>query len=141
MNRIVLLVLILVGCAATALAGTYNYVEPDQFKEWLEKGKDMAIVDIQVPADFQKHHFKGSVETNAFPVKTADDRHKLDKVVPKLLATRNDVVIICPRGGSGAKNTYDYLKESGVGENRLFILEDGMQEWPYKELTVGGKQE
>lgn len=41
----------------------YNYVKPDQFRQWLEKGKDMTIVDIQVPAEFRKHHFKGAMET------------------------------------------------------------------------------
>jgi rhodanese-related sulfurtransferase len=68
-----------------------------------------------------------------------DDKQKLNKVLPTLLATQNDVVVVCPRGGGGAKNAYDYLKEKGVSEKRLFILEDGMQGWPYKELTVGGK--
>jgi len=139
MKRIMLLVLLLLGCAVTAVAGGYNYVEPDQFKQWLEKGKDMSIVDIQVPAEFQKQHFKGSLETNAYPVKAAEDKQKLDKALPMLLATLNDVVIVCPRGGGGAKNTYDYLKEKGVSEKRLLILEKGMLGWPYKELTVGGK--
>jgi len=136
MTRIMLLVLLIVGCAATAIAGGYNYVEPDQFKQWLEKGKDMSIVDIQVPAEFQKQHFKGSLETNAYPVKTDIEKQKLDKVLPKLAETQNDVVVICPRGGGGAKNTYDYLKEKGISEKRLLILKEGMQGWPYKDMTI-----
>lgn len=136
---VVLVVMLLLGSAFAALAGNYRYVEPEQFKQWLESGKDMAIVDIQVPADFKKHHFKGALETNAFPVKTAADRGKLDKVVPLLAKGQNDIVVICPRGGNGAKNAYDYLKEKGIDEKRLFILEDGMQDWPYQELTVGDK--
>jgi rhodanese-related sulfurtransferase len=121
------------------MAAGYNYVAPDQFKQWLEKGKDMSIVDIQVPAEFQQHHFKGSLETNSYPVKSAADKQKLDAVLPKLAATHNDVVVICPRGGGGAKNTYDYLKEKGIDEKRIYILKEGMQGWPYKELTSGGK--
>lgn len=139
MKRIALFVLLLVGCAATAMAAGYNYVEQDQFRQWLEKGKDMAIVDIQVPAEFRKHHFKGSLETNAYPVKAAEDKQKLDKVVASLSATRNDVVVVCPRGGGGAKNTYDYLKEKGISEKRLFILKEGVQGWPYQDLLVGEK--
>ncbi len=139
MKRIILLVTLLLGSVVTAMAGSYNYVEADQFKQWLEKGKDMAIVDIQVPADFQKHHFKGALETNAFPVKTQEERQKLDKVLPLLTKSQNDVVVVCPRGGNGAKNAYDYLKKKGIDEKRLFILEDGMQDWPYKELTVSGR--
>jgi rhodanese-related sulfurtransferase len=130
----------LLFCTATGImAAGYNYVDPNQFKQWLEKGKDISIVDIQIPAEYQQRHFKGSLETNSYPVKSADDKQKLDAVLPKLAATKNDVVVICPRGGGGAKNTFDYLKEKGIDEKRIFILKEGMQGWPYKELTVGGK--
>lgn len=138
MKHILLLLMLLIGSTATASAGSYNYVEADQFRQWLVNKKDMAIVDIQVPDEFQKHHFKGALETNAYPVKTADDKQKLDKVLPKLTATQNDVVVICPKGANGAKNAYDYLKMKGIVEKRIFILEDGMRDWPYKELTVSG---
>jgi rhodanese-related sulfurtransferase len=139
MKRIMVMALLLIGCAFTAFAGGYNYVEQDQFRQWLEKGKDMTIVDIQVPDEFGKHHFKGALETGAYPVKSAADRQKLDAVMPGLSATRNDVVVICPRGGGAAKNTCDYLKEKGISESRIFILREGMQGWPYKELAVAGK--
>jgi len=139
MKRIMVLLLFVLGSTATAMAGGYNYVAPDQFRQWLEKGKDMTIVDIQVPAEFTQHHFKGALETGAYPVKSASDKKKLDAVMPKLSATQNDLVVICPRGGGGAKNTYDYLKEKGIDEKRIFILKEGMQGWPYKELTVVGK--
>jgi rhodanese-related sulfurtransferase len=139
MHRILLFTALLVFYAIQGMAASYNYVEPTQFKQWLEKGKDMAIVDIQVPAEFQQNHFKGSLETNSYPVKSSADKQKLDAVLPTLSATQNDVVVICPRGGGGAKNTFDYLKEKGINEKRIFILKEGMQGWPYKELTVGGK--
>lgn len=139
MKRIMVLVLLLLGCTFTAMATGYNYVEQDQFRQWLEKGKDMTIVDIQIPAEFQQHHFKGAMETNAYPVKSAADKQKLDAVLPKISAAQNDVVVICPRGGGGAKNTYDYLKDKGIDEKRIFILKEGMQGWPYKELTAEGK--
>lgn len=136
MKRIMAAVLLLLGCAFTAMAGGYGYVEQDQFRQWLEKGKEMTIVDIQVPAEFRKHHFKGAIETGAFPAKSESDRQKLAAIVPRLLATRNDVVVVCPRGGGGAKSTYDYLKDKGIDEKRIFILKEGMQGWPYKKLTV-----
>lgn len=139
MTRIMSFTLVLLACAAAAMAGGYSYVEQDQFKLWLELGKDMTIVDIQVPAEYQKHHFKGALETNSYPVKSADDKQKLDALLPKLSATQNDVVVICPRGGGGAKNAYDYLKEKGIDEKRIFILKEGMQGWPYQELAVSGK--
>jgi rhodanese-related sulfurtransferase len=139
MKRFILLLTLILATSAIAMAANYNYVEQAQFRQWLEKGKDMTVVDIQVPTEFQKHHFKGSLETNAFPVKTLDEKGKLDKILPVLAAGRKDVVVVCPRGGGGAKNTYDYLKEKGIPENRIFILKEGMQGWPYKELVATGK--
>jgi hypothetical protein len=49
------------------------------------------------------------------------------------------VVIICPRGKSGASNTYDYIKSKGIPENRLYILEGGIAGWPYKEMLIKGR--
>lgn len=140
MRRItVIAILLLVSLAASALAGSYNYVAPAEFKAWLESGKKMQIVDIQAPAEFQKQHFQGSLETNAYPVKSPEEKLRLDKVVPVLAAGREEVVVICPRGGGGAKNTYDYLKEKGLPEARLRILEKGVEGWPYQELLAKAK--
>jgi len=139
MKRIIVSLLFLLASASSVLAGGYNFVEPVQFRQWLEKGKDMAIVDIQVPTEFKEHHFKGALETGAYPVKSAVDKQKLDAIVPALSGSLSDVVVICPRGGGGAKNTFDYLKDKGVDEKRIFILKDGMQGWPYPELAVTGK--
>jgi rhodanese-related sulfurtransferase len=124
--------------ALPVLAADYHYVAPADFKQWLESRKAMKIVDIQVPAEFQKQHIKGSIQTNAFPVKSTEDKQKLDKLIPQLAASQEDIVVVCPRGRGGAKNTYDYLKEKGIPEKRLFILTDGIQGWPYKELTASG---
>lgn len=136
MKQIIAMALLLC-CATGSMAAGYNYVEQDQFRQWLEKGKEMTILDIQVPAEYQKHHFKGAMETNAYPVKSADDKQKLDAALPRLSATRSDVVVICPRGGGGAKNTFDYLKGKGIAESRIYILKEGMQGWPHKDLVVG----
>ena len=146
MRKIVALTLaVAVTFAATAafagnlFGGNYQYVAPGDFKKWLETGKRVQVVDIQVPAEFQQHHFKGAVQTNAFPVKSAEDKQKLDRVLPLLTASREEIVIVCPRGGGGAKNTYDYLKAKGITEARMHILEDGMQGWPYAELVAKGR--
>lgn len=123
--------------STTAFAA--NYVKPEVFKKWIETGKKPIIVDIQPADEYEKHHFKGSVETNAFPAKTDKEKIKLDKVLPTILSSKNEVVIICPRGKSGASNAYEYLKSKGVPENRLYILEGGIAGWPYKEMFIKGR--
>ncbi|WBW99065.1 hypothetical protein [Oceanirhabdus sp. W0125-5] len=62
----------------------------------------------------------------SYPVKTEEDKAKLDKILDDLTDSKEDIVIICPRGNGGAKRTYDYLKEKAIDENRLYILENGV---------------
>ncbi|MFN4131954.1 MAG: rhodanese-like domain-containing protein [Caldimicrobium sp.] len=116
-----------------------NYIEPEELKKWLTSGKGVILVDIQPHDDFIKGHIKGAIETNAFPANNDDLRKRLDKVLPIIQKSTNPVVIICPRGRSGAKNSYDYLLSKGVPESRLFILKGGMAEWPFPELLEKGK--
>lgn len=133
------LIVSLVMFVPAAMATDYNYVKPEEFKLWLESGKEVVIVDIQVPEGFAKSHFQGAIETNAYPVKSDEEQARLDQTLEKINATAVEVVIVCPRGGGGAKNTYDYLKSKGVAEARLFILEKGMEGWPHPEMCVTGR--
>lgn len=139
MKRTVFLSLIVMMCfAAPAFAS--NSVKPEVFKHWLESGKSMVIVDIQPADDFEEQHFKGAVETNAFPARTDEEKKRLDKALAKIQTARDSVVVIvCPRGKTGASNAYEYLKSRGVPENRLFILEGGIAGWPWPALFVAGR--
>lgn len=122
--------------APLAFAQSYNYISPSDFKQRLESGNKPLVVDIQVESDFAKHHVPGAVPTYAYPAKTDAERDKLKPMISKIMSTQDDVVIVCPGGATGAKNTIDYLKSQGVPEKRLLILEKGQRGWPYPELTV-----
>lgn len=122
-----------------ALFDSFNYLEPEQFKEWLQSSKPLIIVDIQVADDFAVHHFVGSMETNAYPVKSDADRAKLDQAVHAFQEVGHDVVVVCPRGGGGAKRCYSYLKSQGVPEEKLTILKGGIDKWPYRAMLVSGR--
>ncbi|MFZ5998134.1 MAG: rhodanese-like domain-containing protein [Nitrospirota bacterium] len=124
----------------TSSAFAANYLKPDVFRQWMETKRPVIIVDIQLADDFKEHHFKDSIETNAFPAKSEEEKKKLDKAVEKIKATQDDVVIVCPRGRSGASNSYEYIKSKGIPENRLYILEGGIAGWPYKEMFVKGRE-
>jgi rhodanese-related sulfurtransferase len=130
-----LVALLLVPYAALAA----NYVKPDIFKQWLASNKPLVIVDIQPAVDFGVQHFRGSIETNAFPSKSDEEKKRLDKTLATIRSSKGDVVIICPKGKGGALNSYDYLKSKGVPETRLFILEGGIDGWPYPDLFVKGR--
>ncbi len=118
-----------------AFLASYNYVNQDDFKKWVESEKPMIIVDIQDKQAFAKQHFKGSIETNSYPVKSNEERGKIDPAVEEYKATGNDVVVICPRGKGGAKRCYDYMKSQGVPDEKLFILEHGIDNWPHRDMV------
>lgn len=137
MKRILLIIVALLATVSTAMAA--NYIKPLELKQAFEKNKSMIVVDIQSANDFAQQHLPGSVETNAFPAKSADEKQRLDKVLATIKASADPVIIVCPRGKGGAKNSYEYLLSQGVAENRLQILEDGISGWPYKELFKQGR--
>jgi rhodanese-related sulfurtransferase len=122
-----------------AMAQSYNTISPADLKQRLESANKPMLLDIQVEDEFAKHHLPGAVATHAYPAKTDAERSKLKPAISKILASKDDVVIVCPAGGGGARNTYDFLKSQGVPESRMKILEKGQKGWPYKELVTQGK--
>lgn len=135
----ILLIALLATLNMAFIFDSYRYIEPDQFKTWLESSKPMHIVDIQVEKEFVANHFPGSIETYAYPVETDPQRKQLDAALVEAKKNNNEVVIICPRGGGGAKRTYDYLKAGGVAEERLFILKGGVEKWPHRQMLKNSK--
>jgi thiosulfate/3-mercaptopyruvate sulfurtransferase len=112
----------------------YNYLVPDAAKEMIKSGQAMVLLDIQVKDEYDRHHIKGSVATYAYPVKSDEERARIDGIIPDLATTTDPVVIICPRGGGGARRTFEYLASKGIADERMFILENGQSGWPYPEL-------
>lgn len=136
-KRIVLTLALTLMSATVALAA--NYIEPQELKALLDKKSEVILVDIQPAADFEKQHLPGSIETNAFPAVKDEEKSRLDKALAVIKASKAQVIVLCPRGKSGAKNSYNYLESKGVPEERMQILEDGIAGWPYKELFVTGR--
>lgn len=120
-----------------ALAGEYSYISPEALKAQIENDTPLHLVDIQVEEEFAAHHLPGAIETCAYPVKSDSDKHKLHKFVAELKKDALPVVIVCPRGGGGAKRAVKYLEAEGIAESRLLILEKGQQGWPYKDMIEG----
>ena len=120
----------------TVAAGEeYRYMSGQHLEEQLKAGKPLVVLDIQVEEEFRAHHIRGAVPTYAYPVKSEEDRMKLQASLEQIRAVDAPVVIVCPRGAGGAKRTYDHLRASGISEQRLFILEKGQAGWNCAELT------
>lgn len=135
MNRFALfgfavLMLLLVPLTAQA-SEDFRYIAPAEVKAMLEKGEPVHILDIQVADEFAKGHLPGAMETCAYPVKSEEDKAKLDARLDDLRGDDAPIVIVCPRGKGGAKRTRDHLLEKGFSAERLLILEGGQKGWPY----------
>lgn len=133
------LALVLGGCSKkaetpkTSGEKTYQYYSAEKTKGAIEKGEKIILLDIQVKEEWDAHHIKGAIPTHAYPVKTDEEKAKLDKVLPKLEG-KQPIIVICPGGAGGATRTIDYLTTKGIKAERLFILENGQSKWPYSEL-------
>jgi len=139
MKQLALLPLLILLCVfnVASVFESFNYTEADQFKKWIESDKPVIIVDIQVKDEFAAHHFPGSIETNAYPVKTEAQQKQIARALKAYKKTGNDIVVVCPRGGGGAKRCYSYLKSQGIPEGKLSILKGGVSKWPYRDILVG----
>ena len=123
--------------AGIATAGIeYNFIDSDSLMESLQEKKAIHLVDIQKKNDFLQHHFFGSVETGAYPVKSEQDMSRINEVLHDLQATDKPVVIISPRGTRAAGRTYEYLLEQGIAAQRLAILKSGIRGWPAPEILL-----
>jgi rhodanese-related sulfurtransferase len=125
--------------APFAHAQDYQYISPAELKQRLQSADKPLLIDIQVEGEFAAHHLPGAVATYAYPAKSSAERAKLAPVVEAIKAAKGDVVIVCPGGGSGAKNTVDFLKSQGVSESKLRILEKGQKGWPFADMVQTSK--
>ena len=117
--------------ASAFLFDGYNYISADDLQKRIKAQSPMILVDICSVEQFAKAHIPGSIETNAYPVETDAQREALGHLLPQIRKSSDDVIILCPRGGGGAKRTYDYYKANGVDQSRLLILEKGVEKWPF----------
>jgi len=140
-NLLFVHLIVLVGTVAMAgniLAAEdpFNYITPEKTKSRIESGEAVTLLDIQIEDEYTRHHIRGSLATYAYPVKSDAQKAKLDRVIPNLSANTDPIVIICPRGGGGAKRTFEYLASRGIQSKRMFILEKGQSGWPYPQLVA-----
>jgi rhodanese-related sulfurtransferase len=123
--------------AGIAMAGIeYNYIDSDSLMKSLQEKKAIHLVDIQKKNDFLQHHFFGSVETGAYPVKSEQEMSRIKDVVSNLQTTDNPVVIVGPRGTRAAGRAYQYLLEQGIAAQRLAILKNGVRGWSAPEILL-----
>jgi rhodanese-related sulfurtransferase len=123
--------------SAHAAESSFRYVTARDLAAKLKAKEPVLLVDIQVEPEYAQHHIKAAIPTYSYPVKSAEEKAKIDAVLPNLKSSAAPVVVVCPRGAGGAERAYRYLEEKGVSAERLYILEKGQAGWTYADLIEG----
>ena len=139
--------LIIIGAFAGFIAwNNYNspmdttgiqYVTPEDFARWYSQDKAL-VVDVQTYGGYTQMHFPGSLPTHAYPVRTAEQKKRVESVIPAIKKTRKPVVLICPGGITGAPNARIHLLSKGIPNKRLFVLQGGTWGFPWKNMMISG---
>lgn len=123
------------GALVAGILSSYNYISPEETAELVRTNPSkVIIVDIQEKPGFEKEHLKGAVATYAYPVKTEDEKGRLEALLPTFKPDQK-IVIVCPRGGGGADRAYDFYLSKGVKKEQLFTLTKGQEGWPREKIT------
>ncbi len=139
-ERIILLTsLLLFMLSLPVSAFAYNLMTADDLKIRIDTKEPTILLDIQKKNAYKEHHFYGSIRTFAYPAKTDKDLESAVQGVRMFQQTGNDVVIIGPRGGRPSKRTFDYLVTRGIPEEKIYILEGGINNWPYPKMLLNIK--
>ncbi|MGD8352825.1 MAG: rhodanese-like domain-containing protein, partial [Pseudomonadota bacterium] len=80
-----------------------QYVTPETFREWYLKDKAL-VIDVQTYGGYTQMHFPGSLTTYAYPVRTPEQKKRVEAVIPAIRDTKKPVVLVCPGGITGAPN-------------------------------------
>lgn len=130
------IIFLISGLGWAASAEDYNFISAETLNNRINSESSMIIIDICPVEQFANGHIKGSIETNAYPVKTKAEKARLAERLPKIKASTDDVVIVCPRGGGGAKKKNKEFRESMI--DIAETVERCLQDVLFDPQTSGG---
>lgn len=129
---ILLLSVLVIGCGSSEDEEAYNYISTEELVERLDNGDiengEMIMVSSQNEEEYESGYMEDAIQTFSRPLETDEDFAKLDDALAEIESGDMDVIIICPRGGSGATRPFDYFVENGVDSDRLLILSGGQEQ-------------
>ena len=123
---------LVIGCNDNGDEDAYNYITTEELVQRLDNGDiengEMIMVSSQNEEEYETGYMEDAIQTYARPLETDEDYAKLDDALGTIEAGDMDVILVCPRGGSGATKPFDYFAEKGIDTDRLLILEGGQEQ-------------
>lgn len=129
MRRIVLvlvLVLILTGCARTAetpVTGTYRQIGMQEAIEMMEKENGYIILDVRTPEEFAERHIPGAVNV---------PNESIGSDAIAQLPDKDQLILVYCRSGNRSKQASDKLVKQGYSNVVEF---GGINEWPGETVS------
>lgn len=118
-NKMILPVLVLfLASFATAEAQNKIQVNSKEVKELLKKNKDLIIIDVRTPNEFNAGHLKGALNID---VNQYDATSKIDKL------NRNAKYIVYCRTSNRSGMAVQYMMQKGF--KTVYQMMDGFPGW------------
>jgi len=119
----------------------YQYATPEEVKALLEAEEEIFLLSIQTKENYREvGHLPNSIPTYAYPVETSSQRSELRDLTEDIEESGLPVYIMCHDGGAGAENAVSYyVNKQDIPAERFFIIEGGIEGWPYPELLELGR--
>ncbi len=103
-----------------------NEIFPWDLKEELENGKDILLLDVRCPLEYQAVHIENSINVPRGVLETACD-YGYEHTVPELVEARDRrVVVMCRSGKRSALATYTMQL---LGYTDAVSLKTGLRGW------------
>lgn len=124
-NAFVISSLLIVNSFVTPAQTGPKNLRPQQAAQWLEADKQIVVLDVRTPAEFQAGHLKNAVNINYNAPDFEQQLAKLDKTKPYL--------VHCAVGGRSTKSLPVFKK---LGFREVRHLDGGIQAWQRAQLPV-----
>lgn len=114
----------------------WQYKTADEIKQMLDSNEDVYYIDIRTEEEYKAGHFSNALGIFAHPIDTIELETKVRAVAETLDQNNKPIVVVGPDGSSASMRAVSILVDAGISENRLFILENGANAWPYNDVLV-----
>lgn len=104
--------------------GKIKTIKSATFKKKLDKNKNIQLIDVRTPEEFNINHLTGAINYNIADSTLYNQVNHLDKNKP--------VYVYC-RSGARSLKAADFLKEQGF---KVFNLKGGIIDWQAKDLPL-----
>ena len=120
---IILAVLLMTGCAAPAMEGSYRQINMDEATTMMEEESGYIILDVRTPEEFADKHIPGAINIPNETIGTAE--------IPEL-PDKDQLILVYCRSGNRSKQASEKLVALGYTNIVEF---GGINDWPGEIVT------